>query len=141
MLLKEFVSETNKNQMMSELFKYYKVEGTKMKYKSMKDHAHYVDEDGVLLLSKRYKTLKPSQIKEFLITMIHEIKHAMDAKKYGWKKFREMWEIEANMITQGYGAKGATDPYKDNPHEIKAEEFGQKNWQKWHKIFKKQGLF
>ena len=85
MLLKEFVSETNKNQMMSELFKYYKVEGTRMRYKSMKDHAHYVVEDGVLLLSKRYKTLKSSQIKEFLITMIHEIDHAMMAKKYGWK--------------------------------------------------------
>ena len=73
--------------------------------------------------------------------MIHEIKHAIDAKKYGWKRFRGMWEYEANLITQGHGAKGSKDPYKDNPHEIKAEEFGQKNWQKWHKIFKKQELF
>ena len=140
MLLKEFVSETNKNQMMSELFKYYGVEGTRMKYKSMKDHAHYVVEDGVLLLSKRYKSLKPSQIKNFLITMIHEIKHAMDAKKYGWKKFKEMYEYEQNMIAQGH-YKAKSDVYWDNKYEIKAEKFGQKNWQKWYKTFKKQELF
>ena len=139
MLLKEFVSEANKNQMMSELFKYYKVEGTKMKYKSMKDHAHYVVEDGVLLLSKRYKSLKTSQVKEILITMIHEIDHAMMAKKYGWKRFRDMWEYEANLITQGH-YKGKSDPYDDNPHEINAEKFGQKNWKKWYKKFKKQNL-
>ena len=47
--------------MMSILFKYYNVENTKMKYKSMRDHAHYVVEDGVLLLSSRYKKLKNSQ--------------------------------------------------------------------------------
>ena len=139
MLLKEFVSETNKNQMMSELFKYYGVEGTRMKYKSMKDHAHYVVEDGVLLLSKRYKTLKSSQVKEFLITMIHEIDHAMMAKKYGWKKFREMWEIDANKITQGF-YKGKSEPYDHNKYELKAEAFGQKNWKKWYNKFKKQNL-
>ena len=139
MLLREFVSETNKNTMMSELFKYYKVEGTKMKYKSMRDHAHFEVETGTLFLSKRYKTLKPSQVKEFLITMIHEIKHAIDAKKYGWKKFKEMWEYEANMITQGH-YKGKSDPYDDNPHEIKAEKFGQTNWKKWYNKFKKQNL-
>ena len=139
MLLKEFVSETNKNQMMSELFKYYGVEGTKMKYKSMKDHAHYVVEDGVLLLSKRYKSLKPSQIKNFLITMIHEIDHAMMAKKYGWKKFREMWEIDANKITSGW-YKGKSDPYDDNKYEIQAEKFGQQNWSKWFQKFKKEGF-
>ena len=139
MLLKEFVSETNKNQMMSELFKYYGVEGTRMKYKSMKDHAHYVVEDGVLLLSKRYKTLKPSQVKNFLITMIHEIDHAMMAKKYGWKKFREMWEMDANKITQGF-YKGKSEPDDHNKYELKAEAFGQKNWKKWYNKFKKQNL-
>ena len=52
MLIKEFISESNKNRMMTILFKYYKVENTKMKYKTMKDHAHYDFEDGLLLLSK-----------------------------------------------------------------------------------------
>lgn len=140
MLIKEFISETNKNTMIATLLKHYKVENVRMKYRTMKDHAHYDVEDGILYLSTRYKSLRPSQAKEFLITMIHEIDHAMMAKKYGWRKFRDMWEYEANMITQGYGARGATDPYKDNPYEIKAEEFGQKNWKKWHDKFKKEEL-
>ena len=50
-----------------------------------------------------------------------------------------MWEYEANMITGGH-VKGKTHPYKDNPHEIEAEEFGQKHWNKWYKQFKKEGL-
>tara|TARA_R100000008_G_C3464105_1_gene105656 strand:+ start:25 stop:447 length:423 start_codon:yes stop_codon:yes gene_type:complete len=139
MLIKEFISETNKNQMISTLFKYYKVQNIKVKHKVMKRHANYEVEDGILYLSTRYKTIKKSQIKEFLITIIHEIDHAMMAKKHGWRKFRDMWEFEANKIEQGF-VKGATDAYWDNPYEIQAEKFGQKNWKKWYNTFKKQGL-
>ena len=124
--------------MIGRLLKHYKVESVKWKFKAIKDHAHFVVEDGILLLSTRYKEIDKSNIKEFLITMIHEIYHAMDSKKYGWKKFRTMWEYEANMITQGH-SKGKSDPYKDNPYEIKAEKFGQKNYSKWLRIFKKEG--
>ena len=140
MLIKEFISETNKNQMLATLFKYYKVQNVRVKHKRMKRHANYVVEDGILFLSTKYKVIKKSQVKEFLITIIHEIDHAMMAKKHGWRKFAEMWELEANKITQGYGAKGASDPYWDNPYEIKAEKFGQQNHQKWYNTFKKQGL-
>ena len=136
MLVKEFISETNKNQMISILFKYYKVGNVKIKQKTMKRHADFDVDRGVLNLSSRYKTIKPSKIKEFLITIIHEIDHAMDAKKYGWKKFKEMYEWEMNLqVQQG------KDEYDDNKYEIKAEEFGQKNWKKWYNKFKKQGLF
>ena len=82
MILNEFIKETDKNQMIKELLKHYKVESVKWKYKSMKDYAHFDVDRGVLQLSSRYNTIKDSQIKEFLITMIHEIRHAMDAKKY-----------------------------------------------------------
>ena len=70
--------------------------------------------------------------------MIHEIDHAIMAKKYGWKKFKEMWELEANKIEQGF-VKGKSDGYWDNPYEIKAEKFGQRYWNKWFQIFKKEG--
>ena len=139
MILNELIKETQKNQMISTLLKHYKVESVKMKYKSMKDHAYFNVETGTMELSTRYKKLKDSQVKDFLITMTHEIHHAMMAKKYGWKRFKGMWEYEANMIS-GNHVKGKTDPYKDNPHEIEAEEFGQKNWKKWHTQFKKEGL-
>ena len=128
--------ESNKNKMIGRLLKHYRVESVKWKFKAIKDHAHFVVEDGILLLSTRYKEIDKSNIKEFLITMIHEIRHAMDAKKYGWKKFKSDYEWEMNyQIAQG------KDEYKDNKYEMEAEKFGQKNWQKWYKTFKKQELF
>ena len=136
MLIKEFISQSNKNQIISTLLKHYKVETVKVKQKSMKDHAHYNVDTGTLELSTKYKTIKKSQVKDFLITIIHEINHAMDAKKYGWKKFKEMYEMEMNLMV----AKDK-DPYKDNKYEIQAEDFGEKNWKKWYEIFKKQDLF
>ena len=136
MLIKEFISETNKNQMISILLKHYKVGSVKVKEKSMKEHAHYNVDTGTLELSTRYKTIKSSQTKEFLITIIHEIRHAMDAKKYGWRKFKDMYEMEMNLQIAN-----DKDEYKDNKFEIEAEEFGQKNWNKWRNKFKKDGLF
>ena len=135
MLVREFISETNKNQMITVLLKHYKVESVKVKLKSMKDHANYDVDRGTLELSTKYKTIKTRQIKPFLITMIHEIDHAMDSKKYGWRKFRDMYEYEMNyQISQG------KDEYKDNKYEIEAERFGQQNYSKWYNKFKKEGL-
>jgi thiamine pyrophosphate-dependent acetolactate synthase large subunit-like protein len=136
MLIREFISETNKNQMISTLLKYYKVGSVKLKYKSMKDFAHFDVDRGELQLSTRYKTIKKRDIKEFIITIIHEIYHAMDAKKYGWKKFKEMYEMEMNLLIQQ-----GKHQYDDNKYEIAAEKFGQKNWSKWYNKFKKEGLF
>ena len=135
MLVREFISETNKNQMISTLLKHYNVGSVRVKNKSMKRHADYDVDRGVLNLSTRYKTIKPSKIKEFLITMLHEIDHAIDSKKNGWKNFKADYEWEMNyQISQG------KDEYKDNKYEIKAEKFGQSNWNKWHNRFKKEGL-
>ena len=136
MLIREFISETNKNQMISTLLKHYGVGSVKVKQKSMKDHANFDVDRGELQLSTRYKTIKKHQIKEFLITIIHEIYHAMDAKRYGWRKFKDMYEYEMNyQISQG------KDEYKDNKYEIAAEDFGQKNYRKWYNTFKKEQLF
>jgi len=135
MLIREFISETNKNKMISDLLKHYKVGNVRVKLKSMKNHAHYNVDTGTLELSTRYKTIKNRQFKEFLITIIHEIYHAMDAKKYGWKKFKEMYEMEMNRLSTD-----GKDVYKDNKYEIEAEQFGQKNWSKWKTRFKKEGL-
>ena len=135
MLLKEFVDKANMDQMISTLIKYYGVGNTKVKMKSMKDHAHYDVDRGILFLSTKYKKLKDSQVKNFLITMIHEIYHAMDAKKRGWKNFKLDYEWEMNyQIGQG------KHEYDDNKYEIRAEEFGKKNWKKWYNKFKKQDL-
>jgi len=135
MLIKEFISEANKNQMIAILMKHYKVESVKLKYKSMKDFAHFNVDTGTLELSTKYKTVKKSQVKQFLITMLHEIYHAMDAKRLGWKNFKLDYEWEMNyQITKG------KDQYLDNKFEIAAEDFGQKHWKEWKNKFKKDGL-
>ena len=121
--------------MISDLLKYYKVGNVKLKMKNMKDHAHYDVDRGELQLSTKYKIIKTKQIKEFLITILHEIYHAMDAKKYGWKKFKDMYEYEMN-----YQISLGKDEYKDNVYEIEAEKFGQSIWKTWHRKFKKQNL-
>ena len=135
MLIREFISETNKNQMISDLLKHYKVGSVRVKLKSMKNHAHYDVDRGTLELSTRYKTIKKRQLKEFLITILHEIYHAMDAKKYGWKKFKDMYEYEMN-----YQIAMGKHQYKDNKFEIEAEKFGQGIWKTWSRKFKKEGL-
>jgi hypothetical protein len=135
MLIREFISETNKRQLIATLLKHYKVESVKVREKSIKTHANYNVDKGVLELSTKYKTIKNSQVKEFLITILHEIQHAMDSKKYGWKEFKDMYEYEMN--TQVAHEK---DPYRDNKFELEAEEFGQSNWKKWKDKFKKDGL-
>ena len=135
MLVREFISKENKSQMITTLLKHYKVGNVRVKLKSMKNHAHYNVDTGTLELSTKYKTIKNSQVKEFLITILHEIYHAMDSKKYGWKKFKEMYEMEMNLLSTD-----GKDVYKDNKYEIEAEDFGQKNWKKWNSKFKKQSL-
>tara|TARA_Y100000310_G_scaffold250147_1_gene256312 strand:+ start:3127 stop:3537 length:411 start_codon:yes stop_codon:yes gene_type:complete len=135
MLIKEFIKESEKNQIIATLLKHYKVESVKVKYKSMKDFAYFNVDTGTLELSSRYKQLKDSDLKHFLITMLHEIHHAMDSKRLGWKDFKLDYEWEMNyQIGQG------KDKYKDNRFEIEAEEFGQKNWKKWKSRFKKIGI-
>ena len=136
MLIREYIEQANKNRMISVLMRHYKVGNTKIKMKSLKGHAHYNVDTGTLELSTRYKMIKKRQTKDFLITIIHEIYHAMDAKKYGWKKFKGMYEYEMN-----YQISKGKHQYKDNKYEIEAEDFGQKNWKKWYNIFKKTSLF
>ena len=143
MILNELIKETQKNQMISTLLKYYKVESVKMKYKSMKDHAYFNVETGTMELSTRYKKLKDSQVKDFLITMIHEIRHAMDSKKYGWKKFKETYEMEIAKWQAEHPKD--VDGWMRNKREAisyekEAEDFGQKNWKQWYNKFKKQNL-
>jgi len=143
MILNEFIKETQKNQMIATLLKHNKVESVRWKYKNIKDHAYYNVDKGILELSTKYKTLKTSQVKDFLITMIHEIRHAMDSKKYGWKKFKEMYEMEIAKWQAEHPKD--VDGWMRNKREAisyekEAEKYAQKNWKKWYSKFKKEGL-
>ena len=66
--------------------------------------------------------IKPtSKLKDFLVTVFHEIDHAKDAKKMGKKKYKQEYEKEINIAIQ----KGK-DAHDDNHFEKKAEKYGRK---------------
>ena len=130
---------SDKNKMIGTLLKFYGVKNTNVQYKSMKDFAHYDVDDGVLELSTRYKEIAKRDIKEFLITMIHEIFHAMDAKKYGIKGFKEKYEMEIAQWQAENPNKNPDKWYKYIRSEVEAEKFGQRNYRRWLQKFKKKG--
>jgi len=89
---------------------------SKIKFKDTgKNKADYdVDTDTI--------NIKPtSRLKDFLVTVFHEIDHAKDAYKMGKKKYKQEYEKEMNIAVQ----KGK-DAHDDNHFEKKAEKYGRK---------------
>ena len=89
---------------------------SKIKFKDTgKNKADYnVDTDTI--------NIKPtSKLKDFLVTVFHEIDHAKDAYKMGKKKYKAEYEKEMSIAIQ----KGK-DAHDDNHFEKKAEKYGRK---------------
>lgn len=94
--------------------------------KSGKTKADYVVETDTI-------TLEPtSNLKDFIMTVLHEIHHAQMAKKYGKKKFMTMYNQAGTMA-----AHHGLDPHDDNKWEEKAESFAKQNFKTWYSKFKK----
>jgi hypothetical protein len=70
----------------------------------------------------------PSNILDFVETILHEIDHAIMRKKLGANKY----EIQYTQAGQQAVEKGK-DFHDDNPFEIQAEEYAEKNGKKWLK--------
>ena len=89
---------------------------SKIKFKDTgKNKADYTVETDTI-------NIKPtSRLKDFLVTIFHEIDHAKDAKKMGKTKYKKEYEKEMNIAIQ----KGK-DAHDDNYFEKKAEEYGRK---------------
>ena len=110
------------------MFKHYGVKPKVRWDNSTSRFANYTVENDTMYVSKKLN----KDPKEFLHTILHEIKHAIDAKKMGKQKFIQAYEMEQNMIAQGY-KKGKHDPYSDNEFEEAAEKFAKKELPKWKK--------
>ena len=99
--------------------KFGKVKGTnKADYDWVKD---------VINLRKSY----PS-VKEFIITVLHEIDHANDRKTMGWKKYEKDYQKAGDIAVN----KGR-DFHDDNAFEEKAEKWARKEYgRKWKRKFR-----
>ena len=96
---------------------------SKVKFKNTgKNKADYNVDKDVINISPT------NNLKDFLVTVYHEIDHALDAKKYGKKGYMKRYEQEMNYAVQNGG-----DAHDDNYFEKKAERYGQKMARKFLK--------
>ena len=88
---------------------------SKVKFGSGNDLADYKPETDTIYLRSSYPNLK-----EFYMTVLHEIHHALMAKQLGAKKFMKKY-IQAGTMA----AHAGLDPHNDNKWEKKAENFAK----------------
>ena len=114
------------DQVANYLVKYYKLK-SKVKIGGAKhDYGDYIPEKDLILLKRSYPN-----VKEFVISVLHEIKHALDADRLGVKKFVKKYNQAGTMaVHQG------KDAHDDNKWEELAEKWAQREYKrKWSKKF------
>ena len=74
---------------------------------------------------------KYSSVKEFLMTVLHEIHHALQRKKYGVNKYEKLYQRAGDLAVH----KGK-DFHDDNPFEEDAEKWANKHISIWMKKIK-----
>jgi|TARA_B100000315_G_scaffold239594_1_gene258581 hypothetical protein len=99
---------------------------SKVNFKSGATKGDYNWKKDIINLRPKYST-----IKEFIMTILHEIDHALDRKKYGSKKYQIMYQKAGDVA-----ANMGKDFHDDNKFEEKAELFATKNVSKWMKKIK-----
>ena len=104
----------------SQLVKQYGLK-SKIKFGSGNNFGEYIPETDTITLRKSY----PS-VKEFLMTILHEIGHALDAKRIGVNKYIKKYTQAGTMASYD-----GLDPHDDNKWEEKAEKFAEKELSKW----------
>jgi 8-oxo-dGTP pyrophosphatase MutT (NUDIX family) len=103
-----------------QIIKKYKLK-SKVKFTSGSTKADYDWVTDTINLRKSYPG-----VKDFLITVLHEIKHALDRKKMGAKKYEKYYSIAGELAVQKGG-----DFHDDNKFEEIAEKWGKREYRKW----------
>jgi len=99
---------------------------SKIKFGASANKADYNWMKDIINLRRSY-----SNVREFLITVLHEIKHALDAKKMGKKRYEKAYQQAGDIAVN----KGK-DFHDDNKFEEEAEKWAKKNLSKWAKKIK-----
>ena len=114
------VERVDYHELASELVRSYGLR-SKVKFKSGSTKADYKWLQDIINLRPSYSTMK-----DFVITVLHEIKHALDTKKMGKKKYEKAYQLAGDLAVN----KGK-DFHDDNKWEEKAEKFAKKELSKW----------
>ncbi len=99
---------------------------SKIKFTSGSNKADYDWMTDTINLRRSYPN-----VKDFIMTILHEIKHALDAKKMGKKRYEKAYTIAGELAQQKGG-----DFHDDNKFEEDAEKWAKKNLSKWAKKIK-----
>ena len=94
---------------------------SKVKIGTGKTFGEYVPEKDLITLRPSYKSSKT-----FLLTVLHEIGHALDAKRLGIKSYIKKY-TQAGTMANYHGL----DPHDDNKWEERAEKFAKKELHRW----------
>jgi len=108
----------------SDLVKYYKVK-SKIKFGASANKADYNWMTDTIRLRSSYST-----VRELITTILHEIKHAIDAKKMGKNKYERAYSLAGELAQQKGG-----DFHDDNKFEEIAEKWAIKEYNKWKNKF------
>ena len=102
---------------------------SKLKFSPRATKGDYDFDRDIIHLRPFYKS-----VQDFMITLLHEIYHALDSKKYGKDKFVAMY----TRAGQEQEDKGK-DFHDNNPFEIRAERWAEREWRgRWrHRLRKK----
>ena len=114
------VERVDYHELASELVRSYGLR-SKVKFGTGKTFGEYVPEKDLITLRPSYTSPKT-----FLLTILHEIGHALDAKRLGVTKYIKKYTQAGTMANY----KGL-DPHDDNKWEEKAEKFARKELSKW----------
>ena len=109
----------------SQIVKSYKLK-SKIKFGVGKNKGDYEWKSDTINLRPSY-----SSIKEFLMTVLHEIHHALQRKKMGAAKYEKEYQKAGDMVVNR-----GRDFHDDNPFEEDAESWAEKNLSKWVKKYK-----
>lgn len=109
----------------SELVKYYNLK-SKIRFGVGRNEAEYDWDRDIIKLRRSYPT-----VKEFIVSVLHEIHHALQVQKYGRRKFLKKYAQASQMaIVKGF------DRYDDNKWEKKAENWANQEYmKKWKNKF------
>ena len=85
----------------------------------------YIPEDDVIILNPQFTK------KEFVITLLHEICHALDCKRLGLKKYLKKYNQAGQMAVHN-----GLDFYNDNKWEQRAEKFAHNEYKRRNDVSK-----
>ena len=108
----------------SDLVKYYKLK-SKIKFGASGNKADYNWMTDTIRLRSSYST-----VRELITTILHEIKHAIDAKKMGKNRYEKAYQLAGDIAVN----KGK-DFHDDNKFEEIAEKWAIKEYSKWKNKF------